>query len=206
MVFAQTAEDARQAGPLKRFIIGFQHYLIPFVFPFQGFAPKFFGAQFLVSRPSTVHLAELSAVVGHHVLYVYGLIHFLGPERALGVFLVHHLSGGLYIATILATNHMGRPMVVSQGPSDFFRDQALPSRNVRTPWGLEFIWGALNHQIEHHLFPNMPRNQVRRALPLVRRFCEEQGIPYHEVSFWKCYREIFRNLAEISRIVRRAAT
>jgi fatty acid desaturase len=61
-----------------------------------------------------------------------------------------------------------------------FRHQVLTSRNV---WGgrlVDFALGGLNYQIEHHLFPSMPRPSLRQAQPLVRAFCREHGLPYCE--------------------------
>jgi fatty acid desaturase len=42
---------------------------------------------------------------------------------------------------------------------------------------VDFLMGGLNYQIEHHLFPSMPRPNLRRAQPLVRAFCAERGVP-----------------------------
>jgi fatty acid desaturase len=40
----------------------------------------------------------------------------------------------------------------------------------------------LNYQIEHHLFPNMPRPSLRKVRPMVRQFCQDASITYHEVT------------------------
>ena len=52
----------------------------------------------------------------------------------------------------------------------------LTSRNVRGGWLVDFALGGLNYQIEHHLFPSMPRPNLRRSqavdqgvLPAARR-------------------------------------
>ena len=42
--------------------------------------------------------------------------------------------------------------------------------------------GGLNLQIEHHLFPNMPSINLRRARPIVREYCAELGVPYTEAT------------------------
>ena len=43
---------------------------------------------------------------------------------------------------------------------------------------VDFVLGGLNYQIEHHLFPNMPRPNLRRAQPIIRQFCRDGGLPY----------------------------
>ena len=43
----------------------------------------------------------------------------------------------------------------------------LTSRNVRGGWLTDLALGGLNYQIEHHLFPSMPRPNLRRSQALV---------------------------------------
>jgi fatty acid desaturase len=66
----------------------------------------------------------------------------------------------------------------------------------------DFWYGGLNFQIEHHLFPTMPRNNLKAAQPIVRQFCEEQGIPYHATGVFQAYREVFAHLHMVSRPLR----
>jgi fatty acid desaturase len=59
---------------------------------------------------------------------------------------------------------------------------------------VDIVLGGLNYQIEHHLFPTMPRGNLRRARKLVRPFCAERRIAYTEQSPWHAYREVLRHL------------
>jgi fatty acid desaturase len=201
-VFALTEEEARTRLGVKRVAVRFQAYLLPFVAPFQIFALKFSGIRFLVYERSRWRGLETFLLVVHYAAYIWFLICWLGPWRGLVVSIVQHLVGGGYLATIFAPNHMGMRIIDPSEPVDPFLNQVEPSRNVATPKALEFLWGSLNHQIEHHLFPVMSRNQIRRVRPIVRQFCLERGIVYHELSFLECYREIFRDLHRISAAVR----
>lgn len=66
----------------------------------------------------------------------------------------------------------------------------------------DFVYGGLNHQVEHHLFPTMPRNDFKRARPIVRAFCAEHGLPYVEVSTLESLRAILAHLKWASEPVR----
>jgi fatty acid desaturase len=66
---------------------------------------------------------------------------------------------------------------------DFLDKQVLTSRNVSGGWWATVLMGGLNYQIEHHLFPSMPRPHLSRARQLVRRHCREHGVAYTETSF-----------------------
>jgi fatty acid desaturase len=83
-------------------------------------------------------------------------------------------------------------------PIDFLRQQVLTSRNVRAHPLTDFWYGALNYQIEHHLFPTMPRNKLREAQQTVRAYCEQHSISYHETGMLQSYREILGYLHEVS--------
>jgi fatty acid desaturase len=61
---------------------------------------------------------------------------------------------------------------------DFLRRQVLTSRNVRGSRFVDFLLGGLNYQIEHHLFPSMPRPNLRRAQPLIRAFYQQHDTGY----------------------------
>ena len=54
--------------------------------------------------------------------------------------------------------------------------------------------GGLNYQIEHHLFPSMPRPSLRLAQPMVREFCAETGVPYVECGLVGSYRQAIGHL------------
>jgi fatty acid desaturase len=71
----------------------------------------------------------------------------------------------------------------------FLQGQISVSRNVKGGRFTAFIFGGLNYQIEHHLFPAMPRPNLARAQQIVRAFCASQDIPYNEDSLVGSYRQ-----------------
>jgi len=56
----------------------------------------------------------------------------------------------------------------------------------------------LSHQIEHHLFPDMPANRYAEAAPKIRVLCAEYGIHYNEASFMKQFASVWVRLAQCS--------
>src|SRR5262249_15367917 len=73
------------------------------------------------------------------------------------------------------------------------------SRNVRGNWLTDLALGGLNYQIEHHLFPSMPRPNLRRSKAIVAAFCRQQGVPYTETSLVRSYVLAVRHLHEAGR-------
>jgi fatty acid desaturase len=91
------------------------------------------------------------------------------------------------------------PILAQDDARDFLRRQVLTSRNVRGGWLIDFLLGGLNYQIEHHLFPSMPRASLRHARPIVRAHCLKYGLPYIEVSLFDSYRQALCHLHTVGR-------
>ncbi|MFE9449685.1 fatty acid desaturase family protein [Streptomyces sp. NPDC006739] len=128
----------------------------------------------------------------------------LSPGLAVAFIVVQHAALGVYFGMIFAPNHKG--MDVRDGEEetlDWLERQVLTSRNIRPNWLVDFLYGGLNYQVEHHLFPAMPQKNLGRARELTMEYCAERGVPYHEVGFWASYREVAAYLHEVSAPVRR---
>ena len=122
---------------------------------------------------------------------------FLGLQ--LGVF-------GLLLGGSFAPNHIGMPIVPRGMNVDFLRRQVLMSRNIRGGRAMDIAMGGLNRQIEHHLFPSMPRPNLRRATPIVRRYCEANNVLYTETSMIQAYKTIIGYLNRVGLSARRIVT
>ena len=194
---AYSRDQALERRGLLRAITRHQAYLFFPLVLLLAWSMHASSLSFLVGRPSRHRGQELALMAAHVVIYLGLSIYFLGPWSALLVILIHQCVGGLYMALVFAPNHKGMPQVDSSDDLDYLRKQVLTSRNVRSRLLTDIWYGALNYQIEHHLFPNMPRNRVRAAHKIVRRFCAERGIPYHEVSILRSYRELLGHLHEV---------
>ncbi|CAG8888050.1 unnamed protein product [Penicillium egyptiacum] len=65
------------------------------------------------------------------------------------------------------------------------------------PW-LDFVHGGLNFQVVHHLFPRLPRHNLRQAQPYVKEFCRDVGIPYVIFGFTRGNKEVICRLGEVA--------
>lgn len=66
---------------------------------------------------------------------------------------------------------------------EWFKMQCNTTMNVDCPRWLDFLHGGLQFQLEHHLFPRLPRHNLREARALVKPFCAKWKVRYHEKSF-----------------------
>ncbi|MEO3751555.1 acyl-CoA desaturase [Streptomyces sp. B6B3] len=139
-------------------------------------------------------LAEAGLLVAHLGGYLTALFWVLSPLQAVCFLLVQQGLFGLYMGCSFAPNHKGMPMFAKDDKIDFLRRQVLTSRNIRGRRLTDFVLGGLNYQIEHHLFPSMPRPNLRRAQEVVRAFCAEHRIAYHETGLFHSYAQVLRHL------------
>ncbi len=191
---AFTPEQAREANGFLRFIVKYQAF---FFFPLlllEAFHLKLASVKFLRRNRSPHRLLETLLLSAHNVGLVVFAIWALGPWRALAFLGLSHALTGLYVGAIFAPNHKGMEMLEEDTPLDFFRRQVITARNVRRSWFNDMWYGGLNYQIEHHLFPNMPRNRLGEAQRIVRAFCRERGVPYHETGMLRSYKEVLQGL------------
>src|SRR5260370_1836038 len=72
---------------------------------------------------------------------------------------------GVYIAPLFAPNPKGMPIQMPGEEWDWLTRQVVTSRNIRSSYLTDFLYGGLNYQIQHHPFPAVPREALRHARP-----------------------------------------
>jgi len=198
-VLAFTAAQARAGRGLSRMAFRYQAYLFfPLLFG-EAFSVHAASIRALASRDSGRRPAEAALLALHFAGYFAAVFLVLSPVKAVVFILVQQGLFGLYLGASFAPNHMGMPILGAADRSDFLRRQVLTSRNVRGGWLTDLALGGLNYQIEHHLFPSMPRPNLRRSQALVKEFCQQRGLSYCEASFGGSYAQALRYLNTIGR-------
>ncbi|HEX4722142.1 MAG TPA: acyl-CoA desaturase, partial [Pseudonocardiaceae bacterium] len=141
----------------------------------------------------------------HVVAYLTAVFVVLSPGTAFVFIAVHQGLWGVYMGCSFAPNHKGMPTLTKEHSLDFLRRQVLTSRNVSGGRWVDLALGGLNYQIEHHLFPTMPRPNLRRAQPIVREFCRARGIRYVESGLLRSYGSVLNHLHEVGAPLRAAS-
>jgi fatty acid desaturase len=150
-------------------------------------------------RRMKVRVAEAALLTVHLAAYLTAVFVVLSPLQAVAFLAVQQGLFGLYMGCSFAPNHKGMPILAPEESLDYLRSQVLTSRNIRGGWLTDFALGGLNYQIEHHLFPSMPRPTLRHAQAAVRGFCAEHGIPYSETGLLASYGLVLRHLHAVGR-------
>jgi fatty acid desaturase len=197
-------EQALDKRGLARFVVKYQAALIFPLSILQGLSMHRSSIQFLIEKRAKSTLTEALFMGAHFVVYFGLLFSVLEPLQALLFITVHRGLFGMFMVSIFAPNHKAMPVLARNSQLDFMRRQVLTSRNVIAHPITDFWYGGLNYQIEHHLFPRLPRNKLREAQSIIKAFCGDQSIAYHETSVLQSYREILQHLHEVGAPLREA--
>jgi fatty acid desaturase len=152
------------------------------------------GIQRLLRQRDRTAVLEGALLATHAALYLTVVFWFLSPLKAVVFIVIQQAVFSVYLGCSFAPNHKGMPIVDPEQRLSFVRRQVISSRNVAGGWFTNVLLGGLNFQIEHHLFPNMPRPNLSRAQSIVRTFCADNDLGYCEESLTGSYRHTIKHL------------
>lgn len=188
IAFTPAIVEARSGRGFPGWFVRRQGWLFFPLLTLEGLNLHASSVRLLLGRAPVRHRwAELLLVVPRLAGFVVALLVLLPPDKAVAFFVVQMAVFGFWLGCSFAPNHKGMPIVPPATQLDFLRRQVLMSRNVTGGIVLETAMGGLNHQIEHHLFPSMPRPNLRRVRPLVQEYCREHDVPYTEARLLASY-------------------
>ncbi|WP_157390806.1 fatty acid desaturase family protein [Nocardia terrae] len=198
-VLAHSGERAAAGKGWRRFIFRYQAWLFFPLLPLEAGSLHYASVRAVLKWPIPHRIREGAFLAAHAIAYLAAVFLILSPAKALVFLAVQQGLFGFYMGCTFAPNHKGMAVLHADDDTDFLRRQVLTSRNVRGGPLLDFALGGLNYQIEHHLFPSMPRPALRTAQPLVRSHCADLGIPYAETSLLDSYSQALRHLNTVAR-------
>ncbi len=190
-------EEAQGRRGLWRFLTKYQAF---FFFPFTLLVSIEFQRSsifYLVKHRVKYYWVEVSLLVLHYALYFWLVFSVFHLWQAIAFILVHQAFLGLYLGATFAPNHKGMPLIEKNSSLDFLRRQVLTARNVTSHPIVDFCYAGLNYQVEHHLFPSMPRKNLKEAQRIIKAYCGEHSIVYYETTVVQSYREILSFLHSV---------
>lgn len=203
--FTGTA-DLEQMGKARQFLVKHQAFFLLPALMVVALGLQINSVKFLIHKRTTHGRYEWLLLLVHVVLYLSFVFLCLGFWQAILFIALHQALTGFYLGAIFAPNHKGMLVLEKDSSLDWLHRQVLTARNIQAHPLTDFCYGGLNYQIEHHLFPSMARNQLKQAQPLVKAFCQQHAIAYHETGIWQSFREILQYLHYIGAPLRRSSS
>lgn len=173
----------------------FQHEYFFFVLP-PLLLPLYFNYEvpyYLISR----HLwGELFWMSAFFMRFTVMFSPFVGVWGALCYYLwIRFLESHWFVWTT-QMSHIPMDIDRDQDADNWVTLQLKATCNVEPSFFNDWFSGHLNFQIEHHLFPTMPRHNLSRIAPLVKSFCKEHGLSYQSKSLFTAFKDIVGSLKD----------
>jgi delta8-fatty-acid desaturase len=190
-----------------KFFIAIQHYSYYFILLFGRFNLYRLSFDYLLmGRAPKRGLAwwhwwlEMAGQVVFWTWFGYGVVYKSIPTagaRIVFILVSHAITAPLHLQITLSHFAMS---TADLGPNESFPQKMLrTTMDVDCPQWLDFIHGGLQFQAIHHLYPRIPRHNLRRTQKLVQEFCDDVGIPYALYGFVGGNKEVIGRLAQVSR-------
>jgi fatty acid desaturase len=157
-------------------------------------------------RPSTLrkaHRAFFSKLFRHYGKEYVAYPLLAGPffAKVLLGNLLSEVARDVHAGLIIYCGHVGASdyprSAKPASRAEWYAMQVEGSRDVEVPELVSVLCGALDKQIEHHLFPRLPPNRLREIAPRVRAICEAHGVHYRSASWPRTLRSVFRELSRL---------
>jgi fatty acid desaturase len=101
--------------------------------------------------------------------------------------------GGFLLSFVFIQSHNTKPSH-KNNLRGFYATQVCATRNLSLDALTTWFTGGLNYQIEHHLFPRMPRHRYSLVQPLVENACRVHGFKYEVLSIWASWQSLVQHL------------
>jgi delta8-fatty-acid desaturase len=184
---------------IARLLVSVQHYLYYPVMCVARFNLYVQSYLLLFSREKVDHKAlEIGTLAIFTTWFTAMVCLCLGSwqERVAYLLLSHGIAGLLHVQITLS--HFAEDTYHGNAYNDdtdeWFRMQCKTTLNVDCPEYMDWFHGGLQFQIEHHLYPRLPRHNLRECRKLVKQLCKKHDVEYKELSFVDGNKRVFRCL------------
>nr|AIC34709.1 delta-5 fatty acyl desaturase [Mimachlamys nobilis] len=131
------------------------------------------------------------------MIYFFKYFYLFTPMLGLGGALVFYFTmrclESHWFTWVTQSNHI--PMNVDNDQAlHWMKLQMNATCDIEKSFFNDWFTGHLNFQIEHHLFPTMPRHNLYKVAPLVRSLCKKHDIKYEVKTLWTAFSDIIRCL------------
>lgn len=199
--------DTEDLKDLPKFMVRYQKF---FYLPLNAAARISWLLQSLLFQLEPVHkyvgglrmkIAEISTMAIHYLSVAF-ITSLLETATSRIVFqLTCQSLGGIFLAIIFTVGHYAMEMFTSEEMSDtdFVRLQVHSTCNITPTVFNTWFSGGLAYQVEHHIWPTLPRHSLPLASKILRRFCSKHNIPYTVKGLIEGNLTVFRLLSQIGK-------
>lgn len=148
-------------------------------------------------------ICELLGLCTFATWYGYFIVYRCIPtatSRFLFVLISHAITMPLHLQ--LTLSHFAMSTEEGEAHESWAAKALRTTMDVDCPEWMDWFHNGLQHQVPHHLFPRMPRHNLRKAAVLVRQYCQDTGLKYECLGFEESKTATMRSLGEVARQAR----
>lgn len=135
---------------------------------------------------------DLWCLLAFYVWYFY--LAFSGPLPFMYIYVSHAVTGLLHVQ--ICISHFAEQVLTEH--VDWVDRQSLTTIDVDCPAWMDWFHGGLQFQLEHHLFPRLPRERLREASELLEGFYTKHKVRCIRLGFVECNKRVLKKLSEVS--------
>ncbi len=196
VLFSVYPGSASWHSNLGRFFLAIQPYAFWPLTMFYWITLRYDAVRDLIQKPKETRPDRIFLPLHFLLLFILPMIYF-GWRIALCDYIAVSCVSSVFTAAVFAPNHIGMPMLSPGERMEYVEQQVTTSRNLSNAAWLDFLFGGLNAQIEHHLFPKLSSGRLRLARPWVKSYCRDHQISYREESVSSALASVVRHLHKI---------
>ena len=192
-------------NPFIKFLVGLQHFtFLPLIMIIGRVNLHAISVGFELKNIFLLrkHKEGLIGLLGMCVYWCWHLsiLSLLPTTKERLVFsIASHLSAGiLHVQLLLSHLNVDTMDEEEEDEAGFFRFQMAVSRNIDVHWAEHWFHGGLEYQIEHHLFPQLPRHELANVKPMVLELCKKHGVRYRNDGFVEATVGVLGNMKKLA--------
>jgi len=184
---------------LSKKLVSYQHLLFYPIMMVARFNLYFQSIRFLISKEKINHKTlEITTLCIFYCWYSSILAFCMGSwqERLLYIAISHAIAGILHVQVILShfAEEVYHDTPYNDENDEWFRLQLKTTLNIKCSAAMDWVHGGLQFQIEHHLFPRLPRHNLRKVQTFVKTLCNKHNIEYNELTFYEANVRLIQKL------------
>jgi fatty acid desaturase len=189
----------------RRFMVYQQYYFVPWT-PFLRLIWCLMSIIFVATLPKhanhkyrAYYKIEAITLALHWAWYIPVMLMAESPTR---FFFITQFIPGAGIALVVFLNHYScKKYLTVADDFDFASLVCRTTRNITPGLVTDWWFGGLNYQIEHHMFPNMPRHNLSKATKYVKQYCKDHKIPYLVSDASEALTHILTQLGDVAALM-----
>jgi delta8-fatty-acid desaturase len=183
---------------IAKIFVPYQHLLYHLILAFGRFNLYIQSWKYVLTKKKVHYRGiEITLMLCFWVWFIW-LLSYLPSISHLIAFLIISHAITLFLHLQITLSHFGMSTEEPRADETFFELALRTTMDVDCPVWLDWFHGGLQFQTEHHLFPRLPRHNLRKVVPMVKELAAKHGIHYHSYTFTSANKFVLSAMSQVA--------